>query len=430
MPRGYYERRVNMQRESGFAEPIIRVSNVSKVFGRQKEQALELRKLGQSKHEVEQETKTTVAIFDANFEVKKGEIFVLIGLSGSGKSTLLRCLNGLIEPTEGMVFLENDDIAHMANRQLQQVRRNKIGMVFQNVGLLPNRTVIDNVTFGLELQGVPAGVREKKGKDALELVGLNGQAYKRIYELSGGMQQRVGLARALASNQEILLMDEPFSALDPLIRREMQKLFLDIQGEIQKTVIFVTHDLDEALTLGHRAAVMKDGEIVQLGTAEEILSRPATDYVKQLVQDVDYSKIRLTKSAMTPVEVFAYENESPQVVLRRMKTNKLSNIFVLDRRHHLLGILNIHEVAELVEFHKQSLIGKVENQMHRVHLDVPLRETLPLFINNDLPVAVVDYQNRLEGMITQSTLIASLTEQIKGDEEQDFDSYQMEGVQR
>lgn len=419
-----------MQRESGFAEPIIRVSNVSKVFGRQKEQALELRKLGQSKHEVEQETKTTVAIFDANFEVKKGEIFVLIGLSGSGKSTLLRCLNGLIEPTEGMVFLENDDIAHMANRQLQQVRRNKIGMVFQNVGLLPNRTVIDNVTFGLELQGVPAGVREKKGKDALELVGLNGQAYKRIYELSGGMQQRVGLARALASNQEILLMDEPFSALDPLIRREMQKLFLDIQGEIQKTVIFVTHDLDEALTLGHRAAVMKDGEIVQLGTAEEILSRPATDYVKQLVQDVDYSKIRLTKSAMTPVEVFAYENESPQVVLRRMKTNKLSNIFVLDRRHHLLGILNIHEVAELVEFHKQSLIGKVENHMHRVHLDVPLRETLPLFINNDLPVAVVDYQNRLEGMITQSTLIASLTEQIKGDEEQDFDSYQMEGVQR
>jgi glycine betaine/proline transport system ATP-binding protein len=419
-----------MERESTFAEPIIRITNVSKVFGRQKEQALELRKLGQSKHEVEQETKTTVAIFDANFEVKKGEIFVLIGLSGSGKSTLLRCLNGLIEPTEGMVFLENDDIAHMPNRQLQQVRRNKIGMVFQNVGLLPNRTVIDNVTFGLELQGVPANVREKKGKDALELVGLNGQAYKRIYELSGGMQQRVGLARALASNQEILLMDEPFSALDPLIRREMQKLFLDIQGEIQKTVIFVTHDLDEALTLGHRAAVMKDGEIVQLGTAEEILSLPATDYVKQLVQDVDYSKIRLTKSAMTPVEVFAYENESPQVVLRRMKTNKLSNIFVLDRRHHLLGILNIHEVAELVEFHKQSLIGKVDNQMHRVHLDVPLRETLPLFINNDLPVAVVDHQNRLEGMITQNTLIASLTEQIQGDEEKNFESYQMEGVQR
>ncbi|QHZ46011.1 quaternary amine ABC transporter ATP-binding protein [Bacillus sp. NSP9.1] len=419
-----------MERESRFSEPIIRITNVSKVFGRQKEQALELRKLGQSKHEVEQETKTTVAIFDANFEVKKGEIFVLIGLSGSGKSTLLRCLNGLIEPTEGMVFLENDDIAHMSNRQLQQVRRNKIGMVFQNVGLLPNRTVIDNVTFGLELQGVPANVREKKGKDALELVGLNGQAYKRIYELSGGMQQRVGLARALASNQEILLMDEPFSALDPLIRREMQKLFLDIQGEIQKTVIFVTHDLDEALTLGHRAAVMKDGEIVQLGTAEEILSLPATDYVKQLVQDVDYSKIRLTKSAMTPVEVVAYENESPQVVLRRMKTNKRSNIFVLDRRRHLLGILNIDEVAELVEFHKQNLIGKVDNQMHHVHPDVPLRETLPLFINNDLPVAVVDHQNRLEGMITQNTLIASLTEQIQGDEEKNFESYQMEGVQR
>ncbi|WP_078412283.1 quaternary amine ABC transporter ATP-binding protein [Priestia abyssalis] len=415
-----------MEQKSRLAEPIIRVTNVSKVFGRQKEQALELRRSGQGKYMVEQETKTTVAIFDANFEVKKGETFVLIGLSGSGKSTLLRCLNGLVEPTEGMVFLENDDIAHMASRQLQQVRRNKIGMVFQNVGLLPNRNVIDNVTFGLEIQGVPANIREKKGKDALELVGLNGQAYKRIYELSGGMQQRVGLARALASNQEILLMDEPFSALDPLIRRDMQKLFLDIQGEIQKTVIFVTHDLDEALTLGHRAAVMRDGEIVQLGTAEDILSQPATDYVKQLVQDVDYSKIRLAKSAMIPVEIFAYENESPQVVLRRMKTNELSSVFVLDKQHHLLGFLDIHKVAELVDFHKQNLIGKVDGQIQCVHPDVPLRETLPLFINNDFPVAVVDHQNRLEGMITQNTLIASLTEQIKAAEEKGFESYQME----
>ena len=218
-----------MSTSSKLTEPIIRVTDVSKVFGRQKEQALKLRESGQSKYEVEQATKTTVAIYNAHFEVKKGETFVLIGLSGSGKSTLLRCLNGLIAPTEGTVYLENADISHMPKRQLQQVRRNKIGMVFQNVGLLPNRTVIDNITFGLEIQGVSANERAKRGKEALEMVGLNGQAYKRIYELSGGMQQRVGLARALASEQEILLMDEPFSALDPLIRRDMQKLFLDIQ---------------------------------------------------------------------------------------------------------------------------------------------------------------------------------------------------------
>ncbi|RYL94379.1 ATP-binding cassette domain-containing protein [Sporolactobacillus sp. THM7-4] len=298
--------------------PVIRVNKVSKVFGSGKEQALNMRRGGRSKAETEEKTKTTVAVLDADFEVYKGETFVLIGLSGSGKSTLLRCLNGLIKPDEGSVFLENEDISLLDKRRLQQIRRNKIGMVFQNMGLLPNRNVIDNITFGLEIRGMPKAVREKKGKEALELVGLNGQAYRRIDELSGGMQQRVGLARALASDQDILLMDEPFSALDPLIRREMQKLFLDIQGEVRKTVIFVTHDLDEALTLGHRAAVMKDGEIVQLGTSEDILGDPANDYVERLVQSVDYSKIRTAKNAMQPLKVVAYQNESPQVVLRRI----------------------------------------------------------------------------------------------------------------
>ncbi|WP_141432146.1 glycine betaine/L-proline ABC transporter ATP-binding protein [Bacillus sp. 03113] len=402
-----------MELPSKLNMPIIRVANVSKVFGRQKELALKLRGEGQSKYEVEQATKTTVAIHNANFEVKKGETFVLIGLSGSGKSTLLRCLNGLVTPSEGRILLENQDIAHLSKKNLQQIRRNKIGMVFQNVGLLPNRTVLDNITFGLELKGVPAKEREKKGKDALEMVGLNGQAHKRIFQLSGGMKQRVGLARALASDQEILLMDEPFSALDPLIRRDMQKLFLDIQDEIQKTVIFVTHDLDEALTLGHRAAVMKDGEIVQLGTAEDILSQPATEYVEQLVQGVDYSKIRLAKSAMKPVQVFASEKELPQVILRRMKINQLSSIFVVSEDHCLKGILSLHQVMEQVEMRKQDLSQAVSNQLHKVHLNQPLREILPLFAKETLPVAVVDDHNRLKGEISTSSLIASLTEKVK-----------------
>jgi glycine betaine/proline transport system ATP-binding protein len=411
---------------SKLTEPIIRVTDVSKVFGRQKEQALKLREAGESKYEVEQATKTTVAIYNAHFEVKKGETFVLIGLSGSGKSTLLRCLNGLIEPTEGMVYLENTDISHMPKRQLQEVRRNKIGMVFQNVGLLPNRTVIDNITFGLEIQGVSANEREKRGKKALEMVGLNGQAYKRIYELSGGMQQRVGLARALASEQEILLMDEPFSALDPLIRRDMQKLFLDIQGEVQKTVIFVTHDLDEALTLGHRAAVMKDGEIVQLGTAEDILSQPATDYVKLLVRDVNYGKIRLAKDAVVPVETAAYEYESPQVVLRRMRTNHLSTIFVLDSADRLLGLMSIYTVMELIEAHKHDLKGKKMIQPHCVNLDMSLQEMIPLFTDSHSPVVIVDNHHRLQGMISPSTLIANLTERTAVTEQQEVKSYQME----
>jgi glycine betaine/proline transport system ATP-binding protein len=314
----------------------------------------------------------------------------------------------------------------MPKRQLQEVRRNKIGMVFQNVGLLPNRTVIDNITFGLEIQGVSANEREKRGKKALEMVGLNGQAYKRIYELSGGMQQRVGLARALASEQEILLMDEPFSALDPLIRRDMQKLFLDIQGEVQKTVIFVTHDLDEALTLGHRAAVMKDGEIVQLGTAEDILSQPATDYVKLLVQDVNYGKIRLAKDAVVPVETAAYEYESPQVVLRRMRTNHLSTIFVLDSADRLLGLMSIYTVMELIEAHKHDLKGKKMIQPHCVNPDMSLQEMIPLFTDSHSPVVIVDNHHRLQGMISPNTLIANLTERTAVTEQQEVKSYQME----
>ena len=415
-----------MSTSSKLTEPIIRVTDVSKVFGRQKEQALKLRESGQSKYEVEQATKTTVAIYNAHFEVKKGETFVLIGLSGSGKSTLLRCLNGLIAPTEGTVYLENADISHMPKRQLQQVRRNKIGMVFQNVGLLPNRTVIDNITFGLEIQGVSANERAKRGKEALEMVGLNGQAYKRIYELSGGMQQRVGLARALASEQEILLMDEPFSALDPLIRRDMQKLFLDIQGEVQKTVIFVTHDLDEALTLGHRAAVMKDGEIVQLGTAEDILSQPATDYVKLLVQDVNYGKIRLAKEAVVPVETAANDACYPRLELRRMRTNHLSTIFVLDSSGRLLGMMTIYMVLELIEAHKHDLKGTAMIQPHCVNPDMSLQEMIPLFTDSHSPVVIVDNHHLLQGMISPSTLIANLTERTAVTEQQEAKSYQVE----
>jgi glycine betaine/proline transport system ATP-binding protein len=270
-----------------------------------------MRRAGRSKAEVERATGSTIGAYDNNFDVNRGEIFVIIGLSGSGKSTILRAINGLNEPTEGNVFLDGDNISKMSAKELREVRRRKIGMVFQHFGLLPTRTVMDNVTFGLEVKGASSSERKNAGEEALQLVGLQGQGKKMTSELSGGMQQRVGLARALATKQEILLMDEPFSALDPLIRRDMQNLFLRIQGEVQRTVVFVTHDLDEALMLGHRVAIMKDGEIVQLGTPEEILREPATDYVERFVEDVDYAKVRTAESVMVPVKEVAYLNEGP-----------------------------------------------------------------------------------------------------------------------
>jgi glycine betaine/proline transport system ATP-binding protein len=379
------------------------------VFGRRSQQALEMRRSGKSKAEVERETGSTIGVFDASFEVYSREIFVVIGLSGSGKSTLLRVINRLIEPTEGKVYLGGEYISEMPAKQLRQVRRKKIGMVFQHFGLLPNRTVLDNISFGLEIEGVSAEKRRKKAEETLDLVGLQGQGNKLIAELSGGMKQRVGLARALATEQEILLMDEPFSALDPLIRRDMQNLFLSIQGEVMRTVVFVTHDLDEALTLGHRVAIMKDGEIVQLGTPEEILRDPANEYVQRFVEDVDYAKVRLAESVMVRAKEVAYINEGPTVVLRRMRQAGLSHIFVLDSQRRLVGIAEAEEVARLAEHNERELRAAVEDAPG-VQRRTPLREVLPHFVEDgDAPVAVVDEGDRLVGIIVRGALIAGLT---------------------
>jgi glycine betaine/proline transport system ATP-binding protein len=377
-----------------------------------------MRRSGKNKAEVEKETGSTIGVYDADFEVWPSEIFVVIGLSGSGKSTLLRAINRLIEPTEGKVYLDGEYISDMPAKQLRQVRRKKIGMVFQHFGLLPNRTVVDNISFGLEVQGIGSGERRKRAEETLDMVGLQGQGNKLITELSGGMQQRVGLARALATEQEILLMDEPFSALDPLIRRDMQNLFLDIQGEVNRTVVFVTHDLDEALRLGHRVAIMKDGEIVQLGTPEQILREPANEYVGRFVEDVDYAKVRMAESVMVEPKEVAYASEGPTVVLRRMKQAGLSHIFVLDRERRLVGLAEAEEVARLVEGDTRELAGAVDEEAPAVGRRTPLREVLPLFIDEgDAPVAVVDEGDRLAGGIFKGSLIAGLTTSVEPSEE-------------
>ncbi len=387
------------------------------VFGRRAQQALEMRRAGKSKAEVERATGATIGAYDVTFDVARGEIFVIIGLSGSGKSTILRAINRLNESTEGKVYLDGDLISEMPAKQLREVRRRKIGMVFQHFGLLPNRTVLDNIAFGLEIKGVSAQERKKKAEETLPAVGLEGQGNKLITELSGGMKQRVGLARALATEQEILLMDEPFSALDALIRRDMQNLFLDIQGEARRTVVFVTHDLDEALTLGHRVAIMKDGDIVQIGTPEQILREPATEYVERFVEGVDYAKVRHAESVMVRPREVAYENEGPTVVLRRMRQAGLSHIFVVDQERRLIGISEAEDVARLAERDERELQAAV-NFAPNVGRRTPLREVLPLFVEDgDAPVAVVGEGDRLEGVIVRGALIAGLTTSVEPHDE-------------
>ena len=292
---------------------LIEVDALYKLFGTRTDEALDLLDDGAAKDEVRDATGVVTAVRDATFKVETGEVFVIMGLSGSGKSTLLRCLNRLVEPTRGTIRVHGDNILAASEDRLRALRRTTMSMVFQHFGLLPHRTVQGNVEYGLEVSGMPADERREKARSVLARVGLEATADDRISELSGGMQQRVGLARALATDPEILLMDEPFSALDPLIRAELQDELLDLQAELQQTIVFITHDLDEALKMGDRIAIMREGAIVQVGPPEEILLTPATDYVRAFVQNVDRTKVLRVRALTrdpTPEEQVAAETSA------------------------------------------------------------------------------------------------------------------------
>ncbi|MFC4772407.1 quaternary amine ABC transporter ATP-binding protein [Enterococcus hermanniensis] len=384
----------------------VKVEHLTKIFGKKQQQALEMIQENRSKNEIVEKTGATVGVYDASFEVNEGEIFVVMGLSGSGKSTMIRLLNRLIDPTSGEIYIDGEDIAKMDKEALREVRRHKINMVFQNFGLFPHRTILENTEYGLEVRGVPKAERQAKAEHALENSGL--LTFKDQYpnQLSGGMQQRVGLARALANDPEILLMDEAFSALDPLIRREMQDELLDLQSNVQKTIIFITHDLNEALRIGDRIALMKDGQIMQIGTGEEILTHPANQYVRDFVEDVDRSKVLTAQNIMVPAFTTNIEVDGPNVALNRMRKEEVSMLLAVDRKRKLKGSLTAEKALEARK-NNLTLKDVIDKNVRRIPKDMLVTDIFNLIFDSPAPLAVVE-GDRLVGVVIRGSVLEAL----------------------
>lgn len=397
----------------------IEVRNLTKIFGNNPQKALKLLDEGYSKDEILKKSGQAVGVNKASFEAEEGETFVVMGLSGSGKSTLIRCLNLLIKPTDGTIVIDGDDITKLSDEKIREFRREKQSMVFQRFALLPHRTIIENAAFGLEVRKIDKEEREERARKTLEIVGLDGWEDRYPSQLSGGMQQRVGLARALTVDPEILLMDEAFSALDPLIRREMQDELLDLQEKMNKTIIFITHDLDEALKIGDRVALMKDGMIVQIGTPEEILTSPANEYVSKFVEDVDLSKVLTADGIMSDPGVTALPKDGPRVVLRRMREKGISSIFVVDRNRRLQGYVLAEEAGQAAERGDNDIQNIIREDVTTVPPDRTLNDLFEDAANATVPLVVVDEDNKIKGIIVRGAVLGGLTRQTVEDTEEE-----------
>lgn len=397
-------------------QPILQVREVSKLFGPHAEQAIPLLKQGYTKERLLKEKGITIGVGQVSLDIREGEIFVIMGLSGSGKSTLVRMLNRLIEPTAGEILLHGRDLRKMNKAELREVRRKSISMVFQKFALFPHRTVLQNVEYGLEIQKVAKNERRDKAMQALELVGLKGWEHKMPDQLSGGMQQRVGLARALANDPEILLMDEAFSALDPLIRRDMQDELLELQEKMKKTIVFITHDLDEALRLGDRIALMKDGALVQIGTPEEMLMNPANRYVERFIEDVDLSKVLTAARVMRRPETVTLDR-GPRVALELMRERGISNLFVIGRGKRLLGVITAEDASRAAKT-GTGLEEILMTDGPRVAPDTVLSDLFEVTSSSKVPVAVVDEQERLLGVIIRGAVLGALAGETHHDPEE------------
>ncbi|EKO3386622.1 glycine betaine/L-proline ABC transporter ATP-binding protein ProV [Vibrio fluvialis] len=389
---------------------MLEVKNLFKVFGETPEDAFTLIEQGLNKDQIFEQTGLTVGVKDVSLSINEGEIFVIMGLSGSGKSTLVRLLNRLIEPTRGSVLLKGSDIAHISDHELREVRRQNISMVFQNFALMPHMTVIENTAFGLELAGVPEAQRHQAAKAALERVGLDAYCESYPDELSGGMKQRVGLARALTNDPDILLMDEAFSALDPLIRTEMQDELIRLQNDDKRTIVFISHDLDEAMRIGDRIAIMQDGVVVQVGTPDEILHQPANDYVSSFFRGVNVASVFCAKdiARKNPAAVFKkHDNDGPAAAMQMLLDNDREFGIVVDRANKYTGIVSLESLKE-AKREQRSLSSALLAGTVTISPDVSVGDLIGQVAQVPYSVPVVDDDGRYYGVITKTRLLQTL----------------------
>jgi len=387
------------------SEPLIKVEGLYKVFGPNSKSIIPMVKEGVSKDDVLAKTGHAVGLNDINLTINKGEIFVVMGLSGSGKSTLIRHFNRLIDPTEGRLLVDGIDVMSLNASQLEQFRRHQMSMVFQHFGLMPHRTVLENVAYGLTVQGVDLATRSAKGTQWLETVGLGGYGQQYPTQLSGGQKQRVGLARALCTDADILLMDEAFSALDPLIRSEMQDQLIELQNRLHKTIIFITHDLDEALRLGDRIAILKDGKLSQVGRPEEILLNPADAYVEAFVRDVNRARVLTAEVVMKP-PAYRLTTENLDEALNQMRGWKedYGYVFHEDKYHGVISQKAVEQACAVDDANPPELSDIVE-QGPTLQPDTILQDALPVTLDSEFPIPVVDQDGTYQGTLSKRDMV-------------------------
>ncbi len=386
---------------------ILEASHVSMIYGHNKARAAQLMEAGGEKTSVFQETGATVALWDVNFKVRRGEIFVIIGLSGSGKSTIVRCFNQLLKPTGGYAAYEGQHIDAMSKQELLEFRRSKVSMVFQNFGLFTHRTVLENVVYGLEVRGVPRQERRDKAVEVIKLVGLEGWEDRPITSLSGGMKQRVGIARALANDPEVLLMDEPFSALDPLVRQDMQFELLQIQRKLGKTILFITHDINEAFKLGDTVAIMRDGKIVQIDTPAGMSMAPADDYVRAFIESADKANVLSVSSIMATPTCIVREGDDPAIAVREMGREHLSTAYAVDHDMRLLGVVPVDAALQCWR-EKRPLAEAIQRECVTTSPDVSVRDIMPIAAETRYPIAVVGDDGVLLGIVSRASVLSTM----------------------
>ena len=405
-------------RNGGRPDPIIAVNSVWKVFGKHPERALAPQNLGKTKAELQAELGVVIGLHDVSFEVQRGETFVIMGLSGSGKSTMVRCLIRLIEPTAGNITISGDDITAMSDKELMEFRRGRIAMVFQHYGLMPHRSVLENAAWGLEVQGVPEAQRHARTREILSMVGLAGWESSYPRQLSGGMQQRVGLARALVVDTPIMLMDEPFSGLDPLIRRQMQDELLRLQEELQKTIVFITHDLNEALKLGDRIVIMHDGRVAQIGSPEDIVLRPEDEYVGDFTQDVRLESVLTASKVMVSPKATVMGHQGPRAALHTIGNSDGDAAWIVDRRERYMGLLTITNAQNALRAGVRRIdeaMDYVDREYAAVNPDTTFDLLIPRAMSSDYPIPVTDADNLLVGEVHRSALAEALAETSTAD---------------